>query len=240
MKRTKFILLLIALYTMNGVYSQIDITLDNINGQLVNGTEVEYFQSPGSAGVHMYDFHITNNTGVSQQWVITRKIISQPTEWSNYICWGGLCYAPSPINEWTSDPGIVENAEAGVLSTYISTPNEGSSHYRYYVSTDGSTFIDSVDIVVEVVLGTSVNAENSVEIEIYPNPAQNYLTVKMNNIEKAELIIYDATGKMVLINTLDQNMNALDISSLSEGCYYYTIRDMESNYIKRDALIIIE
>ena len=240
MKKANFILMLLTLFSLNEVHSQIDIKLESLDGELVNGTTVEFVQNSGSINVHMFDFYIVNNTGSTQDWMITRKTISEPTSWSNYLCWGGLCYPPHIENVWNSNVGTVVSGESKVLNTYVSSPNVGNCHYRYYVSNDGLNFIDSVDVIVDAVLGVESIVNDPLEVSVYPNPTKGVLKIKMNNIKNAELTIYDVSGKVVLNKTIIQNMSVLDISFLKEGSYFYTIKDLNSNYMKREVLIVID
>ena len=108
-------------------------------------------------------FDIINNTGVTQQWRITRKKISGTTTWSDLICWGhctdalvGSCYPTNVYDPWTtpSTQNVlfdVNNGECGKLKVTINPDDwttTGQAQYRYYVSNDGTNFSDSVDLVL--------------------------------------------------------------------------------------------
>ncbi len=61
-------------------------------------------------------------------------------------------------------------------------------------------------------------------LNVYPNPAKDVLNLDLNmNLENANLIIVDETGK-VLINTTEvKNFMSLDLSNFSNGSYYLLI-----------------
>lgn len=72
--------------------------------------------------------------------------------------------------------------------------------------------------------------------EILPNPASEYLLVKLNNeIVAGKINLIDLQGKVVLekiIKPTDDILN-LDISGLSKGLYMFKISNSEINYTKK-------
>jgi hypothetical protein len=59
---------------------------------------------------------------------------------------------------------------------------------------------------------------------MYPNPANDFITLEIKNTNNVFVQIYDATGKDVYLNQITNQNNAirenLDLSNLSEGIYY--------------------
>ncbi len=72
--------------------------------------------------------------------------------------------------------------------------------------------------------------------EILPNPASEYLLVKLNNeVVAGKINLIDLQGKVVLEKTIkptDDILN-LDISGLSKGLYMFKISNSEINYTKK-------
>lgn len=68
-----------------------------------------------------------------------------------------------------------------------------------------------------------VGAVNATEIgaEVYPNPANNQLTISLYGIQQptGEIWIMDATGRRVLQTTVQQSNTYLNVSQLSGGVY---------------------
>jgi len=62
---------------------------------------------------------------------------------------------------------------------------------------------------------------NSNQLNIYPNPASDILTVKINGSEipAAKYTITDLEGRMILSGTIMQGINNIDITLLTEGVY---------------------
>ncbi|MEM6964282.1 MAG: T9SS type A sorting domain-containing protein [Bacteroidota bacterium] len=75
---------------------------------------------------------------------------------------------------------------------------------------------------------TSVRGFESIEgLEVFPNPASDEITINTpNNLEK-EIMVYDVTGKRVMVTNLAGNR--LDISSLDTG--FHTIRVLEDGKV---------
>jgi hypothetical protein len=55
---------------------------------------------------------------------------------------------------------------------------------------------------------------------LFPNPAHDYITFTLNTLDKAEIIIYDQTGRIVKHQTGNIGENTMDISDLSPGIYF--------------------
>lgn len=66
----------------------------------------------------------------------------------------------------------------------------------------------------------SVNAINpNSHIKVYPNPAQNQLSIDLKNDHQATAKIISLNGNTVYETVLEKNQNKLDISSLNTGIY---------------------
>ena len=68
----------------------------------------------------------------------------------------------------------------------------------------------------------SVELETGSDIEIYPNPANNTLTIDLLDCDNCQTIyrIYDLSGRMVLENTISDSKNIISVSELTAGTYY--------------------
>ena len=67
---------------------------------------------------------------------------------------------------------------------------------------------------------TGTTDVSSVGVYAYPNPAKDVLNINLNgSLTNAEAIIYDMSGKQVLVNTLNNTENQVNIESLPNGIY---------------------
>lgn len=80
-----------------------------------------------------------------------------------------------------------------------------------------------------ITLSTNEIAETA--IEVYPNPADDYLNIK-TSLKNFEAVIYDAVGKEVLVLKL-KDTNQIDISNLMSGIYFLKITNGEQTILMK-------
>lgn len=227
------IFILILLLPFSSIVAQTTITMDSLNGQVVNGTQITI----DTNNLQIPHFYVKNNSGSTQNWMITRKIISQPTNWYNYLCWGELCYSASSSIIWSSDAKVINNSGTEELSLYVGAPSVGSAHYRYYVSTNGVNFVDSVDIIVTITSTVGVNEKKKNNPLLFPNPAQNKISLTGIKAQDYNLMIYNISGQQVLYKETFSNNN-IDISTLKNGHYIFILRDKATEKVIRKKVIV--
>jgi hypothetical protein len=66
---------------------------------------------------------------------------------------------------------------------------------------------------------SSDKPKNNLEVNIYPNPAINYLMIESNKGINGIVTITDMNGKFISSNKLNSNFTKLDISTLTSGLY---------------------
>ncbi len=87
------------------------------------------------------------------------------------------------------------------------------------------------------------NGSNKKIWSIYPNPAYDVLHVEYSSKEKLEgtMAIYNLLGSKVLEKTViftSKTSNSINISSLKEGVYIFTITDRNNKPVKTEKLIL--
>lgn len=102
----------------------------------------------------------------------------------------------------------------------VSTENLMPTKYIYSVTTTDKNSCKSMDRI-------AVTIVSKLNVHIFPNPAKNWLTVKINNInvkEELEMQIISQYGqiirKMMIDNSLETTIEKINISSLNRGEYY--------------------
>jgi hypothetical protein len=72
------------------------------------------------------------------------------------------------------------------------------------------------------------------KIRIFPNPASDIINVNFfNTIPKAKVIIFNISGKLILLKEIDDNFNQINISELSKGIYFMKIETNETTVTKK-------
>jgi hypothetical protein len=82
---------------------------------------------------------------------------------------------------------------------------------------------------------TAINEETS-GLQIYPNPANNILTIVSHTVGIENINIYNLNGQLVLNKKLNNNHNTINVSSLEAGIYIIDILS-ENTSVKRKLVI---
>ena len=89
-------------------------------------------------------------------------------------------------------------------------------------------------------LSTENIASSQQELIIYPNPTKGPITIKLNNLktESLEFIIYNSLGQSIENFQLNSNSLQINLSHLSNGFYYYSIKNkgeviLRNKFIKK-------
>lgn len=108
---------------------------------------------------------------------------------------------------WLNGP--VNTVKKGVYPvTYQATDTNGNTSAKDYVY-----------VVDDFIPSTSIQQLQFFTIDLYPNPANESLTVRWFGEPNASILILSLDGKSVLESTLISGENILDIKTLSSGVY---------------------
>ncbi len=84
------------------------------------------------------------------------------------------------------------------------------------------------------------NRADSLEIEMWPNPAKSEVNIYVNSLleeQKGELILFDNNGAAVLTKNIGYGSNKLYLSNVANG--YYTVRILRENGVATTAKLIV-
>ncbi|MBP1644694.1 MAG: putative Gingipain [Bacteroidetes bacterium] len=121
---------------------------------------------------------------------------------------------------------------------YSFAVNQGEHNFKWeyekdYSQSGGSDaiWIDNVDFPLNgIVLSNNNLSNNTDNIVVYPNPAQDFFVV--SNLDKDSTIkLFDSLGRLVF--TSKKNDNTINTSSLKSGVYYLSIVKDNSNITKK-------
>ncbi len=137
-------------------------------------------------------------------------------------------FVPSGNGEWRT--------ESVSLGTYAGTPDV----MIQFMTTSGwgnNLYLD--DIILSNT--TSVAGHRMERLKLYPNPAQNYLTLSGNKSNaSATISIFDVMGKQVktLSIAAGSETTLMDISDLTNG--NYIVRFVSGDYVQQEKITIIK
>ncbi|WP_298507818.1 T9SS type A sorting domain-containing protein [uncultured Kordia sp.] len=106
--------------------------------------------------------------------------------------------------------------------TYLSYPGGGSYN-------DATSFYRNVKIYENTILSTTEFPDLNAFINMYPNPAQNEITIASNNrVVLERMSIVDINGKMIkTVKLKNQVQNNVSIDDLASGVYFITIQSKD-------------
>ena len=244
-----FLSLLCTLSVASLAQNNIVILLDGQTNDISGQTHTVI--APSSASFDI-PFDVINNTGSAAQWRITRKQLSVPTGWTDALCWGhstdpfgGTCYSSSQMNTnpWTS-PGsqsvlfTIKDGEYGKMKISIDPEDNtfGQAHYRFYITPNGLTMLDSVDLVVDYIASTKPTLKEELSITVAPNPSTEYVNIQFSGADQLHLKMVDALGNVITREVLTSNRK-INVSDLNSGVYFLVFEASGSKSITRKLVV---
>jgi hypothetical protein len=87
-------------------------------------------------------------------------------------------------------------------------------------------------------VGIFEQQKNSFVFSVYPNPANNLLTVNLENVnnQNLSLTIYNAIGAVVKTMDIQQNQQQIDVSNLSNGLYMIELKSTNGYAVQKLAI----
>lgn len=186
--------------------------------------------SPGTYG---YEYVYVDTNGCTDTASISVNILDLPVVSMNAPSTDYCVYDASVTLTGTPSGGTF--AGPGVSGSSFDPQTAGvGTHgldYTYTDITTGCTNFDNMMITVDSCL--SVNENQNVAISLYPNPANDNLTIqstaKMNG-----LAVLDMTGKRIeLAVVLQNNSGSFSVQSLESGAYWVVITLEDATRIEK-------
>lgn len=155
---------------------------------------------------------------------------------------------------WKNNMAVVSSYEDGVYVYDLTDPNNPKKHAyydTYTLNADGVftgfhgcwgvwPYLPSGNIIasdiseglfvlkVKYGVGTQHVLKPETQISVFPNPAKQLLTLQLNNVKAAtEAIIYNLQGQAVLQQTVAEDINLINTSSLKSGIYALKVNGVD-------------
>ena len=164
--------------------------------------------------------HLTINAGVAGAWNLI---------WSHYE---GLTFGSYKIYRGTDPTNIslLTTIQSNLNSYTDLTPPVGAVYYQIEIvnpnSCDPAKVINysvSKSNIVNNGMG-GMNSLNIADINFYPNPTSNFVTVRFNNnLLGSKYQIVDNTGRIVLSGVLSDENQIVELNTLSTGIYSFRV-----------------
>ena len=138
------------------------------------------------------------------------------------------------LYQWYKDDvALTVNANS---DTYVITNAQEIDSGVYYCEITNpdvpGMIIQRQNITLSV--GTLGIEENNLNlVSIYPTPTKNLLNIKLNNQNKADVNLYDISGRIVLKQKLNAKQSTINIKNLNSGIYLLRINTENKSVTKR-------
>lgn len=199
-----------------------------------NGEEVTV---TGSGSTIYTNFHVVNESS-ERTFVWRRDLISVSSQgFDDQLCDDQICYTTSG-NPWIC-PGpltVAANDSSLFQPKLLTNGNGGTAHIRYFVLDENENKLDSIDVIFSS--SASLEAIDINEVKLYPNPAENSLTIENLTASAQEVVVMDALGKEVLSKRISGLSENLELSGLKSGIYFVRIKSKNGNLSDPKKLIV--
>ena len=108
-----------------------------------------------------------------------------------------------------------------------------STQYSFMIRTDcEDTSVYSNPVIVVTQSQQSVSSfDGTSNWSLYPNPANTVVTVEAKDMRR--VIIYDATGREVLLRNVNNDTEHFDVSGLENGVYFFRIETADNMSVRK-------
>lgn len=181
-----------------------------------------------SGNGYYYD-QVNHNSGY-------RAYIMRLTEDGDSIWCRNYSHFPDTSGEFYSYIyDIKPSLEGGILAC--------GDYGHYDLNINKSAWILKTDSTGSYTIGikeNQINPKNNPIFDVYPNPAHDYINININYAPYEPLIIdfFDSNGRLVKKSTITSRSQKISLSNLSEGLYYYIIRN-RNNYKAINKILLV-
>ena len=79
---------------------------------------------------------------------------------------------------------------------------------------------------------------HKIDIQLYPNPAQDVLYIESDNYELKRIELIDISGRMIMLQNSSRAKDEINVSSVPEGMYFVLIKDLKGRLLMNDKIVI--
>lgn len=162
----------------------------------------------------LFSLNITNSFGCSDNSPSKALFFSSITKPSISLIGKTLLASSSPNYQWYLNGAIINNETLQLI-----TPKTNGL-YTVLVKNQFNCTAESDPYDVKFTNGLNTIPQQFT-FELYPNPTENIIHVKLDNFKSTNLNIriINSLGQYIYIKQLENNQSLFDLSSLSEGIY---------------------
>ncbi len=144
------------------------------------------------------------------------------TSYDYNLCLGGKING-TPITPWLTESPASGSINAGATTNVTVTANTAGMNVNDNYSATlhcYSSDIDHSEVAVPITLNVitvSVNEHNLIEVSVYPNPANDYMQITSDQIQRVE--VYNMMGQLVFEQLYSDSHVVIPTSGMAPGTY---------------------
>ena len=239
MKKTLLTLGIFSIASLSAFAQTMKITDMGATTDISGTVKVEVANSSNEI---VLDFDVYNESTTTDNFIITRANLNQPSGWENQVCWGlgsaGLCFPNDPAPIWNTPNSVtLSQGEFGTLNFHIIPSSNFNQYavYRLYCGTSANPKQDSIDVVINQSL-TVKEVKKDFALSVSPNPATENVNIKVSNLEKGTMKIVDVLGNVVLTENFTGS-KSVNVADFRNGVYFIIITGEGINTINRKLVV---
>ena len=142
----------------------------------------------------------------------------------------------SPTVALVGAPASGTYSGTGVVGSIFNPSISGSGAFTvsyYYTDVNGCS--NSASQPVNVSLCTGINETPNLEVSIYPNPAKDliYITLATEEFNNTTIELYDAIGKLILVENVVNKTTLISLNNLTKGIYTVRVVSEKAHTMNR-------
>lgn len=187
-----------------------------------------------TAYYYFYNWQVTQESCSSPMDTVIVTVYPLPTVNMNPPS-GNIC-SNDVIDLQGSPAGGVYTGAAVNNGLFAPVSGPGSYTINYtYIDANSCSNASQVVLNVEECTGISSNTLNNNTIQIYPNPARDYLQV--SSAQGTKLLITDAAGRIVVEKPMQSGDEKIQLEGISNGLYLVRLLDAKGANVQTTKLI---
>lgn len=132
---------------------------------------------------------------------------------------------PLSVTAYASNQVVTMNVVALSENEYaldLFGAKEGSTTITVRASDQKAAATDEIDVEVKIITSVGEGA-GDLNVEAYPNPAQDFIVLDGSDLDNASAVLYSSTGEKLSSHMLIGSHPQLNISALKAGVYFLRI-----------------
>lgn len=132
---------------------------------------------------------------------------------------------------------VVHNVLQNNTASFTDNNLQPGKEYHYFAElrqTDGHWIVTSPVWYTRTGTGTDMEElQSPVALTLFPNPAQDHLSISVSECTEYQLSLNDALGRTVLNDSFNEMQRRIDLQGIEKGIYFLILRNEKNTIIRK-------